>query len=72
MVKLATQLLKPLLLNPHWSLMEEYLAVEKSRLVTQLCNCNETQLKDLQGQIKALASISRLKEQLRTEMGSKR
>jgi hypothetical protein len=52
--------------------MEEYVAGEKSRLVTQLCNCNENQLKDLQGQLKVLEIISRLKPTLKAEMESKR
>jgi hypothetical protein len=52
--------------------MEEYVAGEKSRLVTQLCNCNENQLKDLQGQLKVLDVIARLKPKLKAEMESKR
>ena len=72
MDKTPTQLLSTLLLNPSWILMEEYVAGEKSRLVTQLCNCNENQLKDLQGQLKVLEVISRLKPTLKAEMESKR
>jgi len=72
MDKPATQLLSALLLNPNWILMEEYVAGEKSRLVTQLCNCNENQLKDLQGQLKVLDVIARLKPKLKAEMESKR
>lgn len=71
MDKTATQVLRPLLLSENWKLLEEYLAGEKSRLVTQLCNCNESQLKDIQGQIKTLESLLRLKEKLKTEQGSK-
>lgn len=65
--KLPHQLLKPLLVNPDWKLMEEYLAGEKTRLVIQLCNCNETQLKDLQGQIKTIDLILALKGKLKTD-----
>jgi hypothetical protein len=72
MDKPATQLLSALLLNPNWILMEEYVAGEKSRLVTQLCSCNENQLKDLQGQLKVLEILSRLKPKLKAEMESKR
>ena len=64
--KLPHQSLKPLLVNPDWKLMEEYLADLKNRLVIQLCNCNETQLKDLQGQIKTIDSILALKGKLKT------
>ena len=68
-----TQLLKPLLMNEHWGLMEQYLAGEKTRLVTQLCSCNDiNEVKSLQGQIKALEQILKLKEQSRIEQGSKR
>jgi len=72
MDKTAQQFLRPLLLNEHWKLMEEYLAGEKSRLVTQLCNCEETQLKDIQGQIKSIESIARLRGLLQIESGSRR
>jgi hypothetical protein len=51
--------------------MEEYLAGEKTRLVIRLCNCNETELKDLQGQIKMIDKVLNLKQTLRAE-GSKR
>lgn len=70
MVKSPTQQLKPLILNDNWKLMEEYLAGEKSRLVGKLCNCNESEFKLLQGQIKALDVLLKLREQLKTEMGS--
>ena len=69
--KTPSQQLRPLLLNENWSLMETYLAGEKTRLVTLLCNCNETQLKDLQGQIRMVDSLLKLKSTLKTEMGSK-
>ena len=72
MAKTPAQFLRPLLLNQHWGLFEEYLAGEKTRLVLQLCNCNENQLKDLQGQIRTIESLLRLKETLRTETGSNR
>lgn len=65
------QLLKPLLVNEHWDLMEKYLAGEKTRLVIRLCNCNEIELKDLQGQIKMIDKILGIKQTLRAE-GSRR
>jgi hypothetical protein len=67
------QLLKPLLVNEHWILMEEYLAGEKSRLVTRLCNCNDlSELKELQGHLKMIEKLLYLKQQLKTEQGSRR
>jgi hypothetical protein len=66
------QQLKPLLVNPDWTLFETYLAAEKSRLVIQLCNCKEDELKSLQGQIKTIDSILRLKSTLKTEQERKR
>lgn len=67
-----SQLLKTLLLNDHWTTFEEYLAGERNRLVIQLCNCNETELKSLQGQIKMLEKILSLKPSLKAEQGNKR
>ncbi len=72
MEQTPSQLLKPLLLNEHWITFEEYLAGERTRLVIQLCNCNENQLKELQGQIRALDNILKLKQSLKTEQGNKR
>ena len=72
MGKSPSQHLRPLILNESWELLEEYLAGEKARLVLQLCNCNETQLKDLQGQIKTIDSLLKLRENLKTEMASRR
>lgn len=66
------KLLKPLLVNEHWDLMEQYLAGEKSRLVTRLCSCNESDLKDLQGQVKMIDKILSVKTKLKTEQGSHR
>lgn len=71
MDKSPTQHLRPLLLNENWSLFEEYLAEEKNRLVTLLCNCNETQLRDIQGQIRTIEGLLKLKGNLKTEMRSK-
>lgn len=65
------QLLKPLLVSNHWDLMEQYLAGEKTRLVTQLCNCNEGELKKLQGQISMINQLLNLKSQLKVEQGSR-
>jgi hypothetical protein len=53
--------------------MEEYLAGEKSRLVTRLCNCNDlSELKELQGHLKMIEKLLYLKQQLKTEQGSRR
>lgn len=68
--KSDVDLLRPLLMKPEWELMEKYVAGEKERLVTQLCNCNEDSLKDLQGQIKALKRLESLRDKLKTEKGS--
>lgn len=72
MDKTACQQLRPLILSDNWKLMEDYLAGEKAHLVSRLCNCNETELKDLQGQIKTLDKFLKMKENLKTEMGSRR
>lgn len=58
--------LKSLLLNKDWELFEEYLAGEKSRLVTQLCKCSEEHLKELQGRIAMVEQILKLKPQTET------
>ena len=70
MVKSPTQQLRPLILSEHWKLFEDYLAGEKSRLVSQLCNCNESDLKDIQGQIRTLDTLMKMRDKLRTELGS--
>lgn len=70
--KTVTQQLRPLLLQENWKLFEDYLADEKSRLVIQLCNCTENDLKSLQGQLKVLDRFLGLKETFKTEMGSRR
>lgn len=57
----------PLIRSDHWNLLMEYVAGEKSRLVTQLLNCNEQDLKALQGEHKALEKLEKLKDQLRQE-----
>lgn len=67
-----TQLLRPLLTNQHWDKMEEYLAGEKSRLVIQLCNCKEEELKLIQGQIKQIDKLLNLRDNLKAEERSKR
>lgn len=70
MDKTPAQQLRPLLMNEHWVLMEEHLAVEKQKLVNQICNCNETELKLLQGQIKMIDQMLKLKENMKAEMRS--
>ena len=66
--KSPSKLLKPLIVDPlHWKLLEEYLAVEKDRLVTRLINCTEEELKLIQGEIKALDKLINLKVQLKAE-----
>ena len=72
MAKSPAQQLRPLILNESWELLEEYMAGEKARLVIQLCKCTEDLLKDLQGQIKTIDSLLKLRENLKTEMGSTR
>ncbi len=69
MDKSPHQLLKHLLLSEDWKKYEEYLAGEKSRLVTQLCNCNEVfDMRYIQGQIRTIDDIFKLKDKLETEM----
>lgn len=68
----VSQQLKPLLLSTHWDLMEDYLADQKDRLVSQLCNCNETDLKHIQGQLKTIDKMLGLKSNMKAEMRSTR
>lgn len=64
--------LKPLIVDQyHWSLLTDYLAVEKDRLVTLLLNCKENELKATQGEIKALDKILNMKSMLITEENSR-
>lgn len=56
----------------HWKLIEDYLAVEIDRLVTQLQTCEEKDLKRLQGGIATLRSMQALPEQLKREQGTTR
>lgn len=68
----ATQL-KSLIGDPlHWGLLMEYVAVEKSRLVTQLLSCEEENLKKLQGELKALDKLSSLSLTLKSEEASRK
>lgn len=69
MDKTPAQSLKGLLTNPQWTKMEEYLAEERNRLVIQLCKCGTEDLKDLQGQIKALDRLLALRLNLIAEEG---
>ncbi len=63
-----SQKLKPLVVHrEHWNLLSEYLAVEKDRLVTLLINCDEKDLKDIQGAIKALTRILDIPDNLKSE-----
>ena len=56
------KLMAPLIKGNHWHLIEEYVADEKGRLVTQLLNCNElSELKKLQGEVIALDKLLNLK-----------
>lgn len=69
MDKTATQQLRPLITNPAWEKMEAYLAAERNRLVSQLCRCTADELRDLQGQVKALDRLLALKQNLLAEEG---
>ena len=72
-IKAPCILLKPIITDQyHWSLLNEYLAAEKARLVTRLLNCSEDELRAIQGEIKALDKISGLKLQLITEEESRK
>lgn len=70
MDRLPTKHLRALLVSEHWDKMEDYLAVEKDRLVNQLCNCNEVlEIRKIQGQIAMLKQIAALRENLKAEEG---
>lgn len=69
MDKTPAQFLRPLLTNEHWDKMEEYLAEEKNRLVTQICKCQQEDLYKLQGQITVINNLLSLKQSLFTEEG---
>lgn len=73
MDKTPCQQLKPLIINPSWEKMEDYLADEKTRLVSQLCNCNDlSELKKLQGQLITIEKLLAMKENLKAEEGRRR
>ena len=60
--------MKPVITNrSHWELIENYLAVEITDLVTRLQTCDEKDLKKLQGELAALRKIEALPSQLKTE-----
>jgi hypothetical protein len=63
------QLLKPLLKDEHlFALLEEYVAGENKSLVTRLISCNEmSEVKHIQGQIKALTKLIDLRLTLQTD-----
>lgn len=56
----------------HWDLITQYLAVEIDRLVTKLQQCDERDLKKIQGELAALRKIELLPSQLKTERNTKR
>ena len=62
------QKMKLLIGDPmYWGLLMDYVAVERDRLVIQLLSCQEEELKGLQGQLKTLGNLEKLKAQLKTE-----
>lgn len=71
MAKTQAQSLKPILAHHmHWELIDEYLAGEIDTLVKRLVQCTEEDLKDLQGQIKALQKLKNMPLTLKSEMGN--
>ena len=58
--------------SSHWKIIEDYLAVEITRLVNLLQTCDEKDLKKLQGELAALHKIEALPSQLKTEQNTKR
>lgn len=65
--------MRPLIRNKmNWELIEEYLAVEKARLVQLLHTCSESELKGIQGELRALDNIQRLPSQLEQEQRATR
>lgn len=60
--------LKPLVINKEsWDVLEEYLAGEKARLVTNLINCDEQDLKFIQGQVKLIDQLLNIPANLKAE-----
>jgi len=65
--------MKSVITNPkNWELIEGYLAVEITTLVTRLQTCDEKELKSIQGELAALRKIEALPAQLKNEQKSKR
>ena len=65
--------MKPVITNrSHWELIEKYLAVEITALVTRLQTCEEKDLRKIQGELAALRKIEALPSQLKTEQKAKR
>tara|TARA_R110002050_G_scaffold283719_1_gene432474 strand:- start:5061 stop:5282 length:222 start_codon:yes stop_codon:yes gene_type:complete len=56
----------------NWKLIENYLAVEITALVTKLQTCDEKDLKKLQGELAALRKIEALPSQLKNEQKANR
>ena len=56
----------------HWDLLMGYVAVEKERIVNHLLQCDESALKMLQGEMKALKNLENLESQLKTEETTRR
>lgn len=67
------QKLKPLVNDRHaWGLLTDYLAVEKDRLVTLLINCDEKEMRMIQGSIKAIQRIINIPDNLKTEENTRK
>lgn len=69
MDKTPAQQLKGVVSNPNWKNMEDYLAAERDRLVSQLCKCSLEDLKDLQGQVKVIDRLLALRKNILAEEG---
>ena len=64
------KLLAPLINSDKWVLIEDYLAVEKDRLVSLLYNCEECKLKTYQGELKAVMKLQNMPINLKAETGT--
>lgn len=68
----SRELLLPLVSHDqHWEALSRYLRDEEQRLLSQLRTCDTEHLKDLQGQLKPLATLLELREALIRERQSK-
>ena len=62
--------LAPLLNNKElWSLLQEYLAVERESLVSKLMNCTTEDLPKIQGELQGINKLYHMHDNLQAEKG---